>query len=90
MIFPVRAQPLVTQMRRGQLPNTRCRHAYVDGPERPSGRNASLSGINRGRDRRCQRPPAQIPASALTHWAPPSGFGVKADPGPGVKDAGLG
>jgi hypothetical protein len=90
MTFPVRAQPFVTQMRRGPLPATCCRHAHVDRLERLSGRNASPSGINRGRDRRCQRPPAQIPASALTHWAPPSGFGVKADPGPGVKDAGLG
>jgi hypothetical protein len=45
MIFPVRALPFVTQMRRGRLPATCCRHAHVDGPERPSGRNASPSGI---------------------------------------------
>jgi transposase len=45
MSFPVRAKPLVTQMRRGQLPACSCRHARVDGPERPSGRNASPSGI---------------------------------------------
>jgi hypothetical protein len=43
-----------------------------------------------GRDRRCRRPPAQIPACASTHWAPPSGFGVEALVGPGVQDAGLG
>src|SRR5437660_10485346 len=45
MTFPVRAQPFVNQMRRGQLPAGSCRHAHVDGPERPSGRNASPSGI---------------------------------------------
>jgi transposase len=45
MSFPPRAKPFVTQMRRGQLPRTRCRHAHVDGPERPSGRNATPSGI---------------------------------------------
>jgi len=43
--FPVRAMPFVTQMRRGRLPATSCRHHQVDGPERPSGRNASPSGI---------------------------------------------
>jgi hypothetical protein len=32
-------------MRRGLLPPTPCRHARVDGPKRPSGRNASPSGI---------------------------------------------
>ena len=45
MSFPVRAKPFVTQMRRGRLPACPCRHARVDGPERPSGRNASPSGI---------------------------------------------
>ena len=45
---------------------------------------------DRGRDRRRQRPPAQIPACASTHWAPPLGFGVEACLGPGVMDAGLG
>jgi hypothetical protein len=45
MTFPVRAKPLVTPMRRGRLPACSCRHARVDGPERPSGRNASPSGI---------------------------------------------
>ena len=45
MSFPVRAKPFVTQMRRGRLPACSCRHARVDGPERPSGRNASPSGI---------------------------------------------
>ena len=39
-----------------------------------------------GRDRRFQRPPAQIPACASTHWAPPLGFGVKASVGPGMQD----
>ena len=45
MSYPVRAQPLITQMRRGRLPACSCRHDLVDGPERPSGRNASPSGI---------------------------------------------
>jgi len=45
MTFPVRAKPLLTPMRRGQLPAGSCRHQPVDGPERPSGRNAPPSGI---------------------------------------------
>lgn len=45
MSFPVRAQPFITQMPRGRLPACSCRHHLVDGPERPSGRNAYPSGI---------------------------------------------
>ena len=45
MSFPVRAQPFITQMRRGRLPACPRRHHLVDGPERPSGRNAFPSGI---------------------------------------------
>ena len=45
MTFPVRAQPFVNPMRRGRLRANSCRHHQVDGPERPSGRNASPSGI---------------------------------------------
>ena len=45
MTFPVRAQPFVTPMRRGRLPAGSRRHHPVDGLERPSGRNASPSGI---------------------------------------------
>jgi hypothetical protein len=45
MSFPVRAKPSLTQMRRGRLPARSRRHPLVDGPERPSGRNASPSGI---------------------------------------------
>jgi hypothetical protein len=45
MTVLVPAEPFVTQMRRGRLPATCCRHAHVDGPERPSGRNAPPSGI---------------------------------------------
>jgi hypothetical protein len=45
MSFPVRAKPFVTPMRRGRLPTGSCRHVRVDGLERPSGRNASPSGI---------------------------------------------
>jgi len=47
MTFPVRAKPLVTQMRRGRLPACSRRHARVDGLQRPSGRNAYPSGITR-------------------------------------------
>jgi hypothetical protein len=45
MSFSVRAKPFVNQMRRGQLLAGSCRHARVDGPQRPSGRNASPGGI---------------------------------------------
>jgi hypothetical protein len=45
MSLPVRAQPIVTQMRRGRLPAFSCRHARVDRLKRLSGRNASPSGI---------------------------------------------
>lgn len=45
MTVPVRAQPFVNQMRRGQLPPSSCRHRHVDGHHRPSGRNAFPSGI---------------------------------------------
>ena len=45
MNSPVRAQSNVTPMRRGQLPSASCRHVRVDSPQRPSGRNASPSGI---------------------------------------------
>jgi hypothetical protein len=37
----MRAQPFITPMHRGRLPTCPRRHARVDGPERPSGRNAS-------------------------------------------------
>ena len=36
----MRAQPFTTPMHRGRLPACSCCHARVDGPERPSGRNA--------------------------------------------------
>ena len=45
MTSPVRAEPFVTPMRRGQLPPSSCRHPEVDGHHRPSGRNASPCGI---------------------------------------------
>ncbi len=45
MTFPVRAEPFVTQMHRGQLPAVSCRHVGVDGPERQSGGKASPGGI---------------------------------------------
>ena len=45
MTSAVRAKPSLTQMRRGQLPPSSCRHHKVDGHHRPSGRNASPSGI---------------------------------------------
>ena len=45
MSFAARARLFVTQMRRGRLHARSCRHVRVDGPYRPSGRNASPSGI---------------------------------------------
>ena len=45
MTFPVRAEPHLTQMVRGRLPDDRCRHGHVDGLKRSSGRNPSPSGI---------------------------------------------
>ena len=45
MTCTVRAKLSVTQMRRGRLHASSCRHEQpVDGPYRPSGRNASPSG----------------------------------------------
>ena len=45
MSFPVRAKPFVTQIAAAGSRQPPARHAHVDGPERPSGRNASPSGI---------------------------------------------
>ena len=45
MSFPVRAQPFVTQIAAAGSRQSPGRRAHVDGPERPSGRNASPSGI---------------------------------------------
>jgi hypothetical protein len=45
MTFPVRAKPLLTQIAAASSRQPPARHAHVDGPERPSGRNASPSGI---------------------------------------------
>ena len=42
---PPRAKPFVTQMPRGQLPASSCRHQQMDGLHRQSGRNAFPSGI---------------------------------------------
>jgi len=85
----VRAKPFVIQIAAAGSRQTPARHRLVDRLQRLSGRNASPSGINRGRDAGCPTPPAQIPACALTHWAPPSGFGVESLVGPGVNDAGF-
>ena len=41
MTFPVRAKPLFTQIAAAGSRHAPARHAHVDGPERPSGRNAS-------------------------------------------------
>jgi transposase len=49
---------LIQPMRRGRLPARSCRHARVDGPDRPSGRNASPSGITT---------PSTIMSPALPH-----------------------
>ena len=45
MSFPVRAKPFVTQIAAAGSRQPPARHAHVDAPERPSGRNASPSGI---------------------------------------------
>jgi hypothetical protein len=45
MTCSVRARLFVNQMRRGRLHARSCRHVRVDGPYRPSGRNASPSGV---------------------------------------------
>lgn len=45
MTFPVRAKPLITQIAAAGSRHAPARHAHVDGPERPSGRNASPGGI---------------------------------------------
>ena len=45
MTFPMRAKPFVTQIAAAGSRHAPARHAHVDGPERPSGRNASPSGI---------------------------------------------
>ena len=45
MTIVARVKPSLTQMRRGRLPKTRCRHLPMDGLERSSGRNATPSGI---------------------------------------------
>ncbi len=45
MTPPVRAKPLFTQIAAAGSRHAPARHAHVDGPERPSGRNASPSGI---------------------------------------------
>ena len=45
MTFPVRAKPFVTQIAAAGSRHVPACHTHVDGPERPSGRNASPSGI---------------------------------------------
>jgi hypothetical protein len=45
MTTAMRALPSLTPMHRGRLPARSCRHERVDGLHRPSGRNASKSGI---------------------------------------------
>ena len=80
---------------------TRSSRAFsLDRSPRRSSANAAPGGLtptpagptpeDRGRDARYQTPPAQIPACASTHWAPPLGSGVKAHVRPGMKDPGLG
>ena len=45
MSFPVRAKPFFTPIAAAGSRQAPARHHQVDGPERPSGRNASPSGI---------------------------------------------
>jgi hypothetical protein len=67
----VRAMPSLTQMRRGWLPAVSCRHDHVDGLPRPSGRNASPSGITPSTimspARRKARPRTEIRLGARAH-----------------------
>lgn len=56
MTCSVRAKLFVTQMRRGRLHARPCRHVRVDGPYRPSGRNAFPSGLPHQPS--CRRPKA--------------------------------
>jgi hypothetical protein len=68
----VRATFSVTQMHRGRLHARSCRHdKIVDGPYRPSGRNACPSGITpppiMSPARRCSGPSTEIRLSARAH-----------------------
>jgi hypothetical protein len=80
MTRSVRARLLVNQMRRGRLHARSCRHVRVDGPYRPSGRNASPSGITRSTimspaqgspgsrtEIRLSAPRTPVPSTAPTH-----------------------
>jgi hypothetical protein len=64
----MRAQPFVTPMHRGRLPACSCRHPLpgVDGPERPSGRNASFGGITA----LCGTTPSTIMSPTRSHPGP--------------------
>ncbi len=43
--------------------------------------------MDRGRDRRCRRPPRRSQRALLAQWAPPLGAGVESVVGPGMHDA---
>jgi hypothetical protein len=74
----MRAHPFSTPMRRGRLPACSRRHARVDGPERPSGRNtlcainARVDGPERpsGRNTLCAITPATIMSPTPSHPGP--------------------
>ena len=56
-LIPVRAKPFVTQMRRGRLPTTSCRHAHADGPEDRAA--ATLPPAGSPHQTSCRRPRSQ-------------------------------
>ena len=69
----VRALPSVTPMHRGRLPACRCRHARVDGLQRPSGRTASRGNTPSPitSPARRPRPRTEISLGARAHRTPP-------------------
>jgi hypothetical protein len=73
----MRARPSLTPMHRGRLPTCSCRHPHpgVDGPERPSGRNA-FCGITPSTIMSPTRRPAgswtEIRLGARAHYTRPN------------------
>jgi hypothetical protein len=71
----MRAQPLITPMHRGRPPAPSCRHLSVDGPERPSGRNAicgNTPSTIMSPTRRHPGPWTEIRPGARAHHTPTS------------------
>ena len=93
MSCPVRAKLFVNQMRRGRLLARSCRHdQFVDGPYRPSGRNAFPSGITRSTIMSpTQAKPGsrtEIRLSARAHTTPVDRAHAPPDPQPSTTENG--